>query len=54
MVDRPVFVAYVTAGFPEPSDTVPALLGLQAGGADVIELGMREVCTAYTIAHQTL
>ncbi len=39
MTDRPVFVAYVTAGFPEPSDTVPALLGLQAGGADIIELG---------------
>lgn len=35
-----MFVAYITAGFPSPADTVPALLALQAGGADVIELGI--------------
>ncbi|KAI8900149.1 tryptophan synthase beta subunit-like PLP-dependent enzyme [Globomyces pollinis-pini] len=38
--DRPVFVAYLTAGFPEKSDTVDALIALQNGGADVIELGI--------------
>ncbi|EGF79290.1 hypothetical protein BATDEDRAFT_35440 [Batrachochytrium dendrobatidis JAM81] len=37
---RPAFVAYVTAGFPEKEDTVDILLGLQAGGADIIELGV--------------
>ncbi|KAI8817247.1 tryptophan synthase beta subunit-like PLP-dependent enzyme [Fimicolochytrium jonesii] len=37
---RPVFVAYVTAGYPEPSDTVDVLLALQEGGADIIELGV--------------
>lgn len=37
---RAAFVAYVMAGFPEPDQTVPLLLGLEAGGADVIELGV--------------
>ncbi|KAI8853027.1 tryptophan synthase alpha chain-domain-containing protein [Chytridium lagenaria] len=37
---RPVFVAYVTAGFPSPADTVDVLLSLQKGGADIIELGV--------------
>jgi tryptophan synthase len=37
---RPVFVAYVTAGYPEETDTVEILLGLQSGGADIIELGI--------------
>ena len=37
---RPVFITYVTAGYPEPSDTVDILLNLQAGGADIIELGL--------------
>ncbi|KAJ3278978.1 tryptophan synthetase, partial [Borealophlyctis nickersoniae] len=37
---RPVFVTYVTAGYPEMEDTVDVLLGLQEGGADVIELGV--------------
>lgn len=40
ILGRPVFVAYVTAGFPTREDTIPALLGLQQGGADVIELGV--------------
>ncbi|KAJ3410892.1 tryptophan synthetase [Chytridiales sp. JEL 0842] len=39
-MQRPVFVAYVTAGFPESDDTVDILLGLQKGGADIIELGV--------------
>lgn len=33
-------VAFVTAGYPTRDDTVPLLLALQAGGADVIELGV--------------
>lgn len=37
---RPVFVAYVTAGYPEATDTVDVLLALQEGGADIIELGV--------------
>eukprot|EP01087_Luapelamoeba_hula_P016533 TRINITY_DN5089_c0_g1_i1.p1 TRINITY_DN5089_c0_g1~~TRINITY_DN5089_c0_g1_i1.p1 ORF type:complete len:679 (+),score=117.83 TRINITY_DN5089_c0_g1_i1:42-2078(+) len=37
---RPVFVPFITAGFPTLQDTVPVLLGLEAGGADVIELGI--------------
>ena len=37
---RAAFVGYVMAGFPEPGQTVPLLLGLEAGGADVIELGV--------------
>jgi tryptophan synthase len=35
-----VFVTFVTAGFPGKDDTVPILLAMQAGGADVIELGV--------------
>lgn len=37
---RPVFVAYVTAGYPQKSVTVEVLLELQNGGADIIELGV--------------
>jgi tryptophan synthase len=33
-------VAYVTAGFPTREETVPILLALEAGGADVIEVGV--------------
>ncbi|KAI8909599.1 tryptophan synthase beta subunit-like PLP-dependent enzyme [Gorgonomyces haynaldii] len=36
---RPAFVAYLTAGFPKREDTVPLMLSLEKGGADVIELG---------------
>lgn len=39
LLDRPAFVAFVTAGFPSPDETVDILLGLEKGGADVIELG---------------
>ncbi|RXW18966.1 hypothetical protein EST38_g6884 [Candolleomyces aberdarensis] len=38
--DAPVFVTFVTAGFPGKDDTVPILLAMQAGGADIIELGV--------------
>eukprot|EP00123_Amoebidium_parasiticum_P018301 comp24164_c0_seq1/m.44070 comp24164_c0_seq1/g.44070 ORF comp24164_c0_seq1/g.44070 comp24164_c0_seq1/m.44070 type:complete len:690 (-) comp24164_c0_seq1:243-2312(-) len=37
---RAAFVTYLTAGFPRRQDTVPLLLSLQAGGADVIEIGV--------------
>ena len=30
----------MTAGFPEKDSTVPLMLALEAGGADVIELGV--------------
>ncbi|RAK95275.1 tryptophan synthase [Aspergillus ibericus CBS 121593] len=37
---RPVLVTFVTAGFPTPEETPDIMLGLQAGGADIIELGL--------------
>jgi tryptophan synthase len=33
-------VAYVTAGYPTAASTPDILLGMQAGGADIIELGI--------------
>ncbi|KAH7883140.1 tryptophan synthase beta subunit-like PLP-dependent enzyme [Phlebopus sp. FC_14] len=33
-------VTFVTAGYPRTDDTVPVLLAMQAGGADIIELGV--------------
>ncbi|KAJ1952221.1 hypothetical protein GGI12_006301, partial [Dipsacomyces acuminosporus] len=38
--ERPAFVAYVTAGFPSPDQTVDIMLGLEKGGVDAIELGI--------------
>ncbi|GFG06222.1 tryptophan synthase [Aspergillus udagawae] len=37
---RPVLVTYVTAGFPTAEETPDIMLGMQAGGADIIELGL--------------
>ncbi|KAI9754624.1 MAG: tryptophan synthetase [Lichina confinis] len=37
---RAALVTYVTAGFPTLEETVDVMLGLEAGGADVIELGL--------------
>ncbi|CAG8680689.1 20359_t:CDS:10 [Cetraspora pellucida] len=37
---RPVFVAFVTSGYPDPEETVDILLGLEEGGADIIEFGI--------------
>lgn len=34
------FISYVTCGYPSINDTVSILLGLQEGGADIIELGV--------------
>ncbi|KAG6865921.1 bifunctional tryptophan synthase trp1 [Blastosporella zonata] len=36
----PAFVTFVTAGYPTQHDTVPIMLAMQAGGADIVELGM--------------
>ncbi|KAH8601897.1 tryptophan synthase-like protein [Bisporella sp. PMI_857] len=38
--NRPALVTYVTAGYPTPEETVDILLGMEAGGADLIELGI--------------
>ncbi|KAF8641817.1 hypothetical protein AX14_009817 [Amanita brunnescens Koide BX004] len=32
-------VTFITAGFPHKDATVPLMLAMQAGGADIIELG---------------
>jgi tryptophan synthase len=37
---RKLFVPYVTAGYPRREDTVPLLLAMEEGGADVIEVGV--------------
>lgn len=37
---KPAFVGFLTAGYPSLDITVPALLALQAGGVDVIEIGV--------------
>ncbi|KAH0562004.1 anthranilate synthase / indole-3-glycerol phosphate synthase, partial [Trichoglossum hirsutum] len=38
--NRLALVTYVTAGYPTTEETVDILLGMQAGGADIIELGI--------------
>ncbi|WWC72522.1 tryptophan synthase, beta subunit [Kwoniella pini CBS 10737] len=38
--DQPAFVTFLTAGFPTKDATVPLMLSLEAGGADIIELGV--------------
>eukprot|EP01099_Mayorella_cantabrigiensis_P005606 TRINITY_DN4548_c0_g1_i1.p1 TRINITY_DN4548_c0_g1~~TRINITY_DN4548_c0_g1_i1.p1 ORF type:complete len:741 (-),score=125.76 TRINITY_DN4548_c0_g1_i1:117-2339(-) len=37
---RAALVGYFTAGYPTPEETPDIMLGLQAGGVDVIELGL--------------
>lgn len=37
---RALFIPYVTGGYPLREDTVPILLAMEAGGADVIEIGV--------------
>ncbi|KAL2037183.1 hypothetical protein N7G274_010046 [Stereocaulon virgatum] len=37
---RTALVTYVTAGYPTADETVDILLGMEAGGADLIELGL--------------
>ncbi|KAK7054636.1 bifunctional tryptophan synthase trp1 [Paramarasmius palmivorus] len=36
----PALVTFITAGYPTKDDTVPLLLAMQEGGADIIELGV--------------
>ncbi|KAJ2814397.1 hypothetical protein FBU31_007302, partial [Coemansia sp. 'formosensis'] len=38
--ERPTFVAYITAGYPSPDQTVDILLELEKGGVDAVELGI--------------
>lgn len=33
-------MTFITAGYPTPEDTVPIMLAMQEGGADIIELGV--------------
>ena len=35
-----MLVTFITAGYPRKDDTIPILLAMQAGGADIIELGV--------------
>eukprot|EP00041_Stephanoeca_diplocostata_P018209 m.379570 g.379570 ORF g.379570 m.379570 type:complete len:692 (+) comp20956_c1_seq1:169-2244(+) len=37
---RTAFVSFITAGFPEPSHTVENMKAMEAGGSDIIELGV--------------
>ena len=37
---RSAFVTFLTAGFPTRDATVPLMLAMEAGGADIIELGI--------------
>jgi len=37
---RPAFVGFLTAGYPTLPETVPLLLAMEKGGADVIEVGV--------------
>lgn len=37
---RPALIAYITAGDPTPAQTVPLVLALERGGADIVELGV--------------
>jgi len=37
---RPVFVAFLTAGYPTLDTTVPAMLAMQKSGVGLIEVGM--------------
>jgi tryptophan synthase alpha subunit len=38
--DQPATVTFITAGYPRKEDTVPILLAMENGGADIIELGV--------------
>ncbi|HEY5477627.1 MAG TPA: tryptophan synthase subunit alpha [Tepidiformaceae bacterium] len=37
---RALFIPYLTGGYPTPGETVSLLLAMEAGGADVIEVGV--------------
>ena len=53
----PVFVTFVTAGFPRPDMTVDVMLAMEAGGADVIlipehPITIEEACTDIQRRHE--
>ncbi|ORZ33734.1 putative tryptophan synthase [Catenaria anguillulae PL171] len=53
---RPAFVAYTTAGYPDLASATRTLLALQAGGADILELGVPftdPLADGPTIQHST-
>ncbi|KAJ7286086.1 bifunctional tryptophan synthase TRP1 [Mycena rebaudengoi] len=50
----PAFVTFVTAGFPNRDDTVPMLLAMQEGGADVIELETNTIALKNDIDYATV
>lgn len=37
---KALFIPYLTGGYPSPAETVSLLLAMEAGGADVIEVGV--------------
>ena len=37
---RSAFITFITAGYKQRGDTVPLMMSLQEGGADIIELGI--------------
>lgn len=37
---RPLFIPFLTAGYPHPSETVDLVLAAEEGGADLIEVGL--------------
>ena len=39
---RAALVAYLTGGYPTGEETVPLMLAMERGGADLIELGERD------------
>lgn len=39
-LDKAQLIAYLTAGYPNPNETVDLLLAMQQGGADILELGV--------------
>ena len=38
--EKAQLIAYLTAGYPNPTETVDLLLAMQNGGADILELGI--------------
>ena len=38
--EKAQLIAYLTAGYPHPTETVDVLLAMQNGGADILELGI--------------
>ncbi|BGP17494.1 hypothetical protein JCM10213v2_005527 [Rhodosporidiobolus nylandii] len=45
--DAPAFVTFLTAGFPSVASTVPVMLAMERGGADIVELGYHNPFHAY-------